>query len=82
MTPAVRDEPSRVTEGEAQVSALSPPALTLGIGLTVTVVVPIELVHPETVAVTEYVPAIAGVAETLTTGSSSADVKPLGPVQL
>jgi hypothetical protein len=51
-----------------------------GTGLTTTVVVPALLVHPATVAVTEYVPAIAVVALALTEGSSTAEVKAFGPV--
>jgi hypothetical protein len=52
-----------------------------GIGLTTTVVVPATLVHPLTVAVTEYVPAIAVVALALTDGSSDVEVNVFGPVQ-
>jgi hypothetical protein len=51
-----------------------------GTGLTTTVVVPAVLVHPATVAVTEYVPAIAVVALALTDGSSREEVKAFGPV--
>jgi hypothetical protein len=51
-----------------------------GIGFTTTVVVPATLVQPLTVAVTEYVPAIAVVALVLTDGSSDVDVNTFGPV--
>jgi hypothetical protein len=56
------------------------PAVGLTGGLTTTVVVPAMLVHPATVAVTEYVPAIAVVALALTDGSSREEVKAFGPV--
>jgi hypothetical protein len=52
----------------------------VGIGFTVTVVVPATLVQPLTVAVTEYVPDIAVVALALTDGSSDVDVNVFGPV--
>jgi hypothetical protein len=61
---------------------LFPGAGAAGTGFTITVVVPAGLVHPATVTVTEYVPAIAVVALALTAGSSSEDVNELGPVQL
>ena len=48
--------------------------------LTATTAVPKGLVHPATVTVTLYVPAIANVEEGRE-GSSNADVKALGPVQ-
>ena len=51
----------------------------LGIGLTVTVVVPAFDVHPFTVAVTEYVPLAAVVAPEMV-GFCTFEVKPLGPV--
>jgi hypothetical protein len=51
-----------------------------GTGLTTTVVVPAVLVHPATVAVTEYVPAIAIVAFAVTDGSSTEAVNAFGPV--
>jgi hypothetical protein len=56
-------------------------ALAVGALFTVTVTVPAELVQPPTVAVTEYVPA-AAVVQLGMFGSSLAEVKPLGPVQL
>jgi hypothetical protein len=49
-------------------------------GFTITVVVPAMLVHPLTVAVTEYAPAIAVVALALTDGSSEVEVNVFGPV--
>ena len=42
--------------------------LATGVWLIITLVVPAELVHPLTVAVTEYVPAMAVVALLLTVG--------------
>src|SRR5213594_2132854 len=51
----------------------------LGIGLTVTGVVPAVEVQPLTVAVTEYVPAIA-VVEFAIVGFCRLEVKPFGPV--
>jgi hypothetical protein len=51
-----------------------------GIEFTTTVVVPATLIHPFTVAVTEYVPAIAVVALALTDGSSVDEVNVFGPV--
>jgi hypothetical protein len=52
----------------------------LGIGLTVTVVVPAFEVQPLAVAVTEYVPDMA-VVELEIVGFCSVEVKPFGPVQ-
>ena len=51
-----------------------------GVGLTTTVVVPAAEVQPETVIVTEYVPASA-VAALVRVGFCRAEVKPFGPVQ-
>ena len=51
----------------------------VGIGLTVTVVVPATEVQPLTVAVTEYVPDIAVVALAMV-GFCRVEVKPFGPV--
>jgi hypothetical protein len=52
-----------------------------GMALTTTLVVPAILVHPFTVAVTEYIPPL--VAATLVNdGFCADDVKPFGPVQL
>ena len=51
----------------------------LGIGLTVTVVVPAAEVQPLTVTVTEYVPVAAVVALAIV-GFCRAEVKPFGPV--
>ena len=52
-----------------------------GIGLTVTVTVPAELVQPLTVAVTEYVPDASVVAAAID-GFCNVEEKLLGPVQL
>lgn len=51
-----------------------------GARLTTTEVVPATLVHPLTVTVTEYVPAINAVAFGMV-GFCKGDVKLLGPVQ-
>jgi hypothetical protein len=51
-----------------------------GTALTTTAVVPAKLVHPATVTVTEYVPAIA-IVEVGLVGFCKADVNALGPVQ-
>jgi hypothetical protein len=51
--PALADDPSSVTVGEAHVRDLSEPALASGTVLTVTIVVPIPLVQPPTVIVKE-----------------------------
>ena len=53
----------------------------VGIGLTTTVVVPIALVQPLTVTVTEYVPAIAKIAGGVL-GFCNVEEDPNGPVQL
>jgi hypothetical protein len=50
-----------------------------GCGLTVTAIVPAALVHPATVAVTEYVPLAAIVAAGME-GFCKVEVKPFGPV--
>src|SRR3954454_12716543 len=50
-----------------------------GVALTTTVVVPAAEVQPDTVTVTEYVPASAGVALERV-GFCSAEAKPFGPV--
>src|SRR6185312_2222595 len=52
-----------------------------GVGLMVTFTVPAALVHPATVTVREYVPVAAKVALGIV-GFCSADMNPLGPVQL
>jgi hypothetical protein len=62
-------------------SQYGPPLLAVGVagvGLTTTLVVPAADVQPETVIVTEYVPAFA--SEALRVGFCSAEVKPFGPV--
>jgi hypothetical protein len=51
-----------------------------GTVFTVALVEPAELVHPLTVAVTSYVPAIAVVALLLTVGFCDEEVNPFGPV--
>lgn len=76
------DEPSSETEGETHDNVLSDPAFAFGTAFTVTVVVATLLVHPFTVTVREYVPAIAALALAFTEGSSSEELKPFGPVQL
>jgi hypothetical protein len=60
---------------------LLPAVGATGIGLTTTATVPTALVHPEVVAVTEYVPAPALVILPIL-GFWLVEVKPLGPVQL
>ena len=52
-----------------------------GNGLMTTVVEPAALVHPPTVTVTLYVPALATVTLVML-GVLEVEVKPLGPVQL
>jgi hypothetical protein len=52
-----------------------------GIGLTTTVVEPAALVHPPTVTVTLYVPALARVTLEIE-GVLNVEVNPFGPVQL
>ncbi len=59
--------------------------LNVGKGLIVTDVVAVDeqvLGAVPVVITTVYVPAIAAVADALTTGSSEDEVKPLGPVQV
>ena len=50
-----------------------------GMAFTVTAVVAAELVHPETVTVAEYVPALT-LCALVKVGSSNDEVNPLGPV--
>ena len=52
-----------------------------GVGLITTIVVPAALVHPLTVIVTLYVPALATVTLVML-GVLDVEVKPPGPVQL
>ena len=52
-----------------------------GVGLIITVTVPLGPVHPPTVAVTEYVPAAARVTFGML-GFCVVEVKLFGPVQL
>src|SRR3954451_21442741 len=64
-------------------SQYGPPFEAVGVGgvaLTTTVVVPAAEVQPDTVTVTEYVPASAVVALERV-GFCSAEAKPFGPVQ-
>ena len=63
-----------------QIGELLPAVGVAGIGFTTTVVVATGLVHPATVTVTEYVPAIATVAPGRV-GFCNVDEKALGPVQ-
>ena len=53
----------------------------VGIGFTVTFVVPAGPVHPPAVAVTEYVPLAKVVADTML-GFCNVELNPFGPVQL
>ena len=62
-----------------QIGLLLPGAGVAGIGLTVTTVVPAALVHPPTLAVTEYVPVAATVAPAID-GFCTEEEKLLGPV--
>ena len=62
-----------------QTGLLLPGAGVAGIGLTVTAVVPNVLVHPATVAVTEYVPLAATVAPAIE-GFCVDELKEFGPV--
>ena len=57
------------------------PAVTLGITLTLAVVVDAGLVHPFNVTVTEYTPVAAVVALGMD-GFCSEETNPFGPVQL
>ena len=62
------------------IGELDPAVGATGMGFTVTAVVPAGPVHPFTVAVTEYVPVAAVVAEVME-GFCVALVNPFGPVQ-
>jgi hypothetical protein len=64
----------------AQIGELLAAVGAPGMGFTVTATVPAGPVHPATVAVTEYVPVAAVVAEAML-GFCVAEVKLLGPVQ-
>ena len=64
-----------------QTGVLLPGTGATGIGFTVTEVVAVGPAHPATVTLTEYVPEAAVVAGVIA-GSSSVEVKLLGPVQL
>jgi hypothetical protein len=73
-----------VTEAPAHIAPAGLAVMVLvgvTLPLTVTATVPARLVHPLTVTVTLYGPAIAVVAEGRL-GSSNADVNVAGPVQL
>ncbi len=63
-----------------QTGELLPAVGATGVGLTVIVIVPAALVQPETVAVTEYVPAANTVTDVIV-GFCKDDVNPFGPVQ-
>ena len=65
----------------AQIGLLLPAVGVPGVGFTVTTTVPIGLVHPLTVTVTEYVPDAATVTFEIV-GFCKGDEKPFGPVQL
>jgi hypothetical protein len=78
----VLDVPSNVTDGDAHVKFLSSPAFAFGIGLTLTAVVATLLIHPLTVMVSEYVPAITAVAFTLTVGFCEEEENAFGPVHV
>lgn len=62
-----------------QIGLLLPGVGAAGTGLTVTTVVPNTLVHPPTLAVTEYVPLAATVAPAID-GFCELDEKLFGPV--
>ena len=70
----------RFSVAPTQIGELLPAVGVAGIGFTTTAVVATGLVHPATVTVTEYVPAIAVVAAGRA-GSSSDEVNAAGPVQ-
>jgi hypothetical protein len=63
----------------AHMGPLLPAVGAVGIGLTVTVVVPALLEHPPTLAVTEYVP-VARVVAAAIEGFCEVEVKLFGPV--
>lgn len=71
----------RLIVDPAHTGELLPAVGVEGIEFTDTVVVPAELVQPDTVTVTEYVPALAAEA-LLMLGFCAVDVKEFGPVQL
>ncbi len=62
-----------------QIGELLPAVGADGVGFTATVVVPKELVQPETVAVTEYVPAANAVTPAIL-GFCVVEEKEFGPV--
>ncbi len=64
-----------------QIGVLLPGTGAAGMGFTVTEVVAAGPAQPATVTLTEYVPEAAVVAGVIA-GSSSVEVKLLGPVQL
>lgn len=70
----------RLSVAPAQMGELLDAVGTAGIGFTITFVDPGAPVHPLTVAVTEYVPAINAVALAIV-GFCMADVNPFGPDQ-
>ena len=64
----------------AHTGVLLDAAGAVGVAFTITATVPAALVHPATVTVSEYVPAIAAVA-LARVGFCNDDVNPPGPVQ-
>ena len=60
---------------------ISPPAFAVGAGLTTTVVLAASTSPQSDVNTTEYVPAIAAVAEGID-GSATFELNPLGPDQV
>ena len=63
----------------AQIGELLPAVGAPGVGLTVTVTVPVALLHPLTVTVSEYVPPAAS-ATLVMEGFCKPDENPFGPV--
>ena len=70
---------NRLSVVPAQTGVLLDAVGAVGVGFTVTATVPAALVHPATVTVTEYVPAIATVAFERV-GFCNEDVNAPGPV--
>ena len=71
----------RLIVDPAHTGELLPAVGVEGTEFTTTVVLPAKLVQPDTVTVTEYVPALAAAA-LLMVGFCDVDVNELGPVQL
>jgi hypothetical protein len=70
----VKFDPEQTVAGERV-------AVITGFEFTTTSVVPAALVQPPTVAVTEYVPALAGAGSGIE-GFCNVELNPFGPVQL